>query len=125
LPSVVLDYADILLSRYELPYDIYFDIFFTTLPLIEALRDKGIKATGTIRKNRMGNCPLVSNADLKKQRGSCDFRTTDDKSIVIAKWVRFRPRAEKKGYILSRDSEVTLSHWSRSIELVTMPLIDL
>jgi hypothetical protein len=31
----------------------------------------------------------------------------------------------KKGYILSRDSEVTLSHWSRSIELVTMPLIDL
>jgi hypothetical protein len=44
--------------------------------------------------------------------------------------VRFRPRAKfknnkKKGYILSRDSEVTLSHWSRSIELVTMPLIDL
>jgi hypothetical protein len=44
--------------------------------------------------------------------------------------VRFRLRAKfknnlKKGYILSRDSEVTLSHWSRSIELVTMPLIDL
>jgi hypothetical protein len=47
--------------------------------------------------------------------------------------VRFRPRAKlknekkkkKKGYILSRDSEVTLSHWSRSIELVIMPLIDL
>jgi hypothetical protein len=32
---------------------------------------------------------------------------------------------KKKGYILSRDSEVTLSHWSLSIELVTMPLIDL
>ncbi|KAH0819425.1 hypothetical protein GEV33_003366 [Tenebrio molitor] len=31
----------------------------------------------------------------------------------------------KKGYILSRDSEVTLSHWSLSIELVIMPLIDL
>ncbi|KAH0818266.1 hypothetical protein GEV33_004525 [Tenebrio molitor] len=30
----------------------------------------------------------------------------------------------KKGYILSRDSEVTLSHWSRSIELVIMLLID-
>jgi hypothetical protein len=25
----------------------------------------------------------------------------------------------------TRDSEVTLSHWSRSIELVIMPLIDL
>jgi hypothetical protein len=34
-------------------------------------------------------------------------------------------QGEKKGYILSRDSEVTLSHWSRSIELVIMPLIDL
>jgi hypothetical protein len=34
-------------------------------------------------------------------------------------------KKKKKGYILSRDSEVTLSHWSRSIELVTMPLIDL
>jgi hypothetical protein len=32
---------------------------------------------------------------------------------------------KKKGYILSRDSEVTLSHWSRFIELVIMPLIDL
>jgi hypothetical protein len=32
---------------------------------------------------------------------------------------------KKKDYILSRDSEVTLSHWSRSIELVIMPLIDL
>jgi hypothetical protein len=46
--------------------------------------------------------------------------------------VQFRPRAKfkkkkmkKKGYILSRDSEVTLSHWSRSIELVIMPLINL
>jgi hypothetical protein len=35
------------------------------------------------------------------------------------------PGRKKKGYILSRDSEVTLSHWSRSIELVITPLIDL
>ncbi|KAH0818952.1 hypothetical protein GEV33_003839 [Tenebrio molitor] len=34
-------------------------------------------------------------------------------------------QGKKKGYILSRDSEITLSHWSRSIELVIMPLIDL
>jgi hypothetical protein len=34
-------------------------------------------------------------------------------------------KKKKKGYILSRDSEVTLSHWSRSIELVITPLIDL
>jgi predicted HTH transcriptional regulator len=34
-------------------------------------------------------------------------------------------RILKKGYIQSRDSEGTLSHWSWSIELVIMPLIDL
>jgi hypothetical protein len=34
-------------------------------------------------------------------------------------------KKKKKGYILSCDSEVTLSHWSRSIELVIMLLIDL
>jgi Icc-related predicted phosphoesterase len=32
---------------------------------------------------------------------------------------------KKENYILSRDSEVTLSHWSRSIELAIMPFIDL
>jgi hypothetical protein len=36
-----------------------------------------------------------------------------------------KKKKKKTGYILSRDSEVTLSHWSRSIELVIMPLIDL
>jgi hypothetical protein len=42
--------------------------------------------------------------------------------IIIIYWAKLK---KKKGYILSRDSEVTLSHWSLSIELVIMPLIDL
>jgi hypothetical protein len=46
-------------------------------------------------------------------------------NYLICNNFEFRPRAEKKSYILSRDSEVTLSHWSRSIELVITPLIDL
>jgi hypothetical protein len=37
----------------------------------------------------------------------------------------YKIKKKKEGYILSRDSEVTLSHWSRSIELVIIPLIDL
>jgi hypothetical protein len=36
-----------------------------------------------------------------------------------------KKKNKNKGYIISRDSEVTLNHWSRSIELVIMPLIDL
>jgi hypothetical protein len=36
-----------------------------------------------------------------------------------------RSNYQQYTYILSRDSEVTLSHWSLSIELVITPLIDL
>jgi hypothetical protein len=46
--------------------------------------------------------------------------------IVISQKQKFnRKNNNNYYYILSRDSEVTLSHWSRSIELVIMPLIDL
>lgn len=85
-PSVVLEYADVLLSKYKLPYSIYFDNFFTTLPLIEVLTEKRVKGTGTIRKNRLANCRLASDEDLKKNRGDFDFKVSSEKSIVVVKW---------------------------------------
>jgi hypothetical protein len=43
----------------------------------------------------------------------------------VASSIPTQGEIKKKGYILSRHSEVTLSRWSRSIELIIMPLIDL
>ncbi|ENN74507.1 hypothetical protein YQE_08906, partial [Dendroctonus ponderosae] len=85
-PSVVLESIGILQTKCKLSYSIYCDYFFNTLPLINTLTEKGVKCTGTIRENCLGNCHLVSDADLKKHRGSYDFRVTDDNSIVTEKW---------------------------------------
>lgn len=85
-PSVVLEYTDVLLSKYKLPYSIYFDNFFTTLPLIEVLTEKGVKGTGTIRKNRLANCQLDSDEKLKKNRGDFDWKVSSQKSIIVVKW---------------------------------------
>jgi hypothetical protein len=46
-------------------------------------------------------------------------------SAQVAGSIPTQGEIKKKSYILSRDSEVTLSHWSLSTELVIMSLIDL
>lgn len=86
-PSVILKYAEVLKSKQNASYHLYFDNFFTTVPLLEKLQEWGIKATGTIRENRRSKCPLPSNKDFKKNsRGTYKFRTIGDKSIVVAVW---------------------------------------
>jgi hypothetical protein len=82
--SVVLD----LIS--ELPplnYCLYFDNYFTSLRLLQKLKDKGIAATGTIRANRIEKCPLASVEVMKKkERGSYDARLDKNSDIVLVRW---------------------------------------
>ena len=53
--SVVLQCADTLQANQpNLAYLLYFDNFFTSPKLLDELREKGIKGTGTIRENRLG-----------------------------------------------------------------------
>ena len=59
----------------ELPkhknFRVYFDNWFSTLPLLIILHSFGILATATFRSNRIGLCPLMSDKDLKSEgRGS-------------------------------------------------------
>ena len=59
----------------ELPkhknFRVYFDNWFSTLPLLIILHSFSILATATFRSNRIGLCPLMSNKDLKSEgRGS-------------------------------------------------------
>lgn len=85
-PSVVLEYTDVLFSQFALPYCLFFDNFFSTLALIDELTKRNIQATGTIRKNRINNCALNSDVEMKKNRGSFDERVTVDKNIQVVKW---------------------------------------
>lgn len=43
---------------------VYFDNFYTSLPLLVYLRSRGIYAFGTVRANRIPNCMLSTDADL-------------------------------------------------------------
>lgn len=49
---------------------IYFDNFYTSLPLLVYLRAKGIYSLGTVRVNRIPNCKLPNDSTInKKPRG--------------------------------------------------------
>ncbi|CAG5016652.1 unnamed protein product [Parnassius apollo] len=84
--SVVLSYADQLATLgYGKNYHLFIDKFFTGLPLVHELTERGFRVTGTIRENRSGKCPLLSNKEAKtKERGFYDYRISDD--IIICKW---------------------------------------
>ncbi|CAG4957184.1 unnamed protein product [Parnassius apollo] len=61
------------LSR-EIPrnhnYRLYFDNYFTSLPLLEYLSQNGILSLGTIRRNRIPDCKLPTDKEIsKKDRG--------------------------------------------------------
>ncbi|XP_025407423.1 piggyBac transposable element-derived protein 3-like [Sipha flava] len=48
-------------------YRVYFDNYYTSIPLMAALYQKGILSVGTIRRNRIPNCRLPDEKFFKKQ----------------------------------------------------------
>lgn len=57
---------------------IYFDNFYTSIPLLVYLRARGIYSLGTVRVNRLPNCKLPSDNEIKsKERGySIEYTAT-------------------------------------------------
>lgn len=45
---------------------LFFDNWFTTLSLLKHLKLEDIHTAGTIRANRISNCPMLSNKGLEK-----------------------------------------------------------
>lgn len=88
--SVVLQFVDVLQDRFPyVPFEIYFDNFFTSIKLLEELKLRNVKAVGTMRENRVGkDCPLQHSKALKrKDRGFFEYATTIGNSVVVCKWV--------------------------------------
>lgn len=82
--SVVLDLVSKLPNR---SYSLYFDNFFTSLPLLEKLQELGHDGTGTIRANRVANAPLPSPKDMKKtKRGSFEQLTETKSNITLVRY---------------------------------------
>lgn len=66
---------------------LYFDNFFTTYFLLQALAHNKILACGTIRINRFANPPLPSDKEIMKKERGCSFEAISFDHIIVVKWV--------------------------------------
>ncbi|XP_067947513.1 piggyBac transposable element-derived protein 3-like [Watersipora subatra] len=67
-------------------YKIYADNLFTSVPLLDKLLGWGLQYTGTVRQNRLPNCNIKGEKELKKEgRGIFDFRVEDTHNILAVR----------------------------------------
>lgn len=66
-------------------YRIYFDNYYSSIPLVSYLATRGIYSLGTIRRNRIPNCKLPSEKEMKKvQRGTSYEYVADANGVDIS-----------------------------------------
>ena len=68
---------------------LYFDNWFTSLPLMTTLATKKIFCLGTVRMNRLPGIPIIKDKDLMKRgKGSHEEVTTlvEDTEVRVVKW---------------------------------------
>ena len=65
---------------------IYMDNFFTSLRLLDALNERHIHGTGTIRANRLEKCPLMDKNTIGKQQRGYSEEFTDGK-VCVVQWL--------------------------------------
>ena len=64
---------------------VFFDNLFCSLPLLEDLKKRNIKATGTLRANRLQDCQLPSVKEfMKKERGT--FQSASTKDLCVTRY---------------------------------------
>ena len=84
--DLVAHYANILMNNREMLYHLFIDNWFTSVKLMAYLKSIRVYGTGTLKANRVENCPLKPTADLKKDaRGSFDYRISND-GILLVRW---------------------------------------
>ena len=79
---VVQDMASIIRHEDADKHILYFDNFFTSHQLLDNLGKKNLRATGTVRTNRMMKYPL--NILKKDERASLDYRS--DGNVLFVQW---------------------------------------
>ena len=65
---------------------VYIDNFFTSIPLLQELKESSINVVGTIRTNRKESPKALQNKNLLKQMNRGDFHTVACKTTVCTVW---------------------------------------
>nr|CAH7723719.1 unnamed protein product [Callosobruchus chinensis] len=76
------------ISHLKYPFKFYFDNLFTSINLLNYLREKGNSRTGTLRENRLPKkCPIITKKTMKKnERGSCASAIDRYHGIMFLTW---------------------------------------
>lgn len=74
------------LPELEEKQSIFMDNFFTSLPLLQALSEKGIGCVGTLRSNCVKDCPLSNKDNFSSMEMEALEIKWDKNDIHILKW---------------------------------------
>lgn len=89
------------------------DNFFSSIDLAAELRKKGICFVGTIRQNRLKNCPLTSEEELSKAgRGAFDFKLDTSIDVAIVRWYDNRAVTLVSNYV-STEPVASVKRWDK------------
>ena len=85
--NLVTHFADVLSGCGTKFFHLCYDNVFKSVKLVTLLKDKLVKATGTIRENRTEKCLLTLNDALKKQEHEkFDFKTDTKNYVLVCNW---------------------------------------
>ncbi|KAM7298741.1 piggyBac transposable element-derived protein 3-like [Ixodes scapularis] len=94
-------------------YKIAADNYFTSLDLATELSKRGLGFVGTIRRNRLKDCRLKSENDLKKEgRGAFDYAVDNLKNIAVVRWYDNRAVTLVSNYV-SAEPVGTVRRWDK------------
>ena len=85
---VISNFFDTLELAYpQHKFSLYFENFFPSQKLLDVIRQRGHGATGTMRSNSLGNCPIADPKQFKKEARGAEKHFCDKSSeTLVVQW---------------------------------------